>query len=74
MGVVTFLFGIVFFLFFPDSPTSSRFLSAEERALAVERIKVNQSGVENKTWKKAQFIEALMDLKVWIMAAFAFLS
>lgn len=74
MGIVTFLFGIVFFFFFPDSPTSARFLSVEERALAVERIKVNQAGVENKTWKKAQFIEALFDLKVWIMAAFAFLS
>ncbi|KAH6885591.1 membrane transporter [Coprinopsis sp. MPI-PUGE-AT-0042] len=74
MGIVTFLFGIVFFFLFPDSPTSARFLSPEERTLAVERIKVNQSGVENKTWKKTQFIEALTDLKVWIMAGFAFLS
>src|ERR1700761_9294382 len=34
--------------FFPDSPTTAYFLTVEERILAVERIKVNQAGTENK--------------------------
>ncbi|KAJ2922983.1 hypothetical protein H1R20_g14113, partial [Candolleomyces eurysporus] len=53
--VVTFLFGVVFFIFFPDSPTTARFLTPEERILTVQRIKVNQAGVENKRWKREQF-------------------
>ncbi|KAF5331217.1 hypothetical protein D9611_013083 [Ephemerocybe angulata] len=68
--------GVVFtysFLF-PDSPTTARFLTPEERAQTVQRIKVNQSGVENKRWKREQFIEALKDPKVWVMAGFGFLS
>ncbi|KAF6765362.1 membrane transporter [Ephemerocybe angulata] len=74
MGAVTFIFGIVFFFLFPDSPTTARFLTPEERAQTVQRIKVNQSGVENKRWKREQFIEALKDPKVWVMAGFGFLS
>ncbi|KAF8954615.1 major facilitator superfamily domain-containing protein [Flammula alnicola] len=57
--------------FFPDSPTTAYFLTPEERAQAVQRIKVNQAGVENKYWKKDQFIETFRDPKIWVMAAFA---
>ena len=39
---------------FPDSPTNARFLTPEERVIAVNRIKVNQAGVENKHFKKDQ--------------------
>ncbi|TEB24344.1 membrane transporter [Coprinellus micaceus] len=74
MGIVSFLYAIVFLIFFPDSPINARFLNPEERALAVQRIKVNQAGLENKKWKREQFIEALLDPKVWIMAAFQFIS
>ncbi|TFK22098.1 membrane transporter [Coprinopsis marcescibilis] len=74
MGVVTFLFAIVFVVFFPDSPTTARFLTKEERVWAVQRIRVNQTGVENKRWKKEQSMETIWDLKVWIMAGFGFVS
>ncbi|QRW21829.1 membrane protein [Rhizoctonia solani] len=36
----------------------------EERAMAIERIKVNQTGVENKVWKKDQSVDRLQDLVV----------
>ncbi|RXW18733.1 hypothetical protein EST38_g7118, partial [Candolleomyces aberdarensis] len=42
--------------FFPDSPTTAWFLTPEERAMAIQRIKVNQAGVENKRWKKDHWI------------------
>ncbi|KAG6832056.1 hypothetical protein H0H92_005478 [Tricholoma furcatifolium] len=56
--------------FFPDSPVSARFLTPEERVKVVQRIKVNQSGVENKHWKRDQFVEALCDPKTWLLAVF----
>ena len=73
---------------FPDSPTNAWFLTEDERAKAVRRIKVcyhgsilmfwlsannkeNQTGVENKHFKKEQFTEALKDPKTWLFALFA---
>ncbi|KAI5900438.1 MFS general substrate transporter [Schizophyllum commune H4-8] len=70
-GLITLITAITFWFFFPDSPTNAWFLTPEERVLVVERIKVNQAGVENKTWKKEQFIETLKDPKVWVMALYA---
>jgi len=69
-GLITLVTSVLFWFFFPDSPTTAYFLTLEERALAVQRIKSNQSGVENKHWKREQFIETLQDPKVWVMALF----
>ncbi|THH17122.1 hypothetical protein EW146_g3645 [Bondarzewia mesenterica] len=73
-GLITLVTAIVFWFFFPDSPTSAWFLTPAERVLAVQRIKVNQSGLENKHFKRDQFIEALKDPKTWLFALFAALS
>ncbi|KAF5386907.1 hypothetical protein D9615_001594 [Tricholomella constricta] len=69
-GLVTLLVSVTFWFFFPDSPVSARFLTTEERAKAVQRIKVNQAGIENKHWKRDQFIEAFRDPKTWLLALF----
>ncbi|KAG6860580.1 hypothetical protein C0995_009629 [Termitomyces sp. Mi166 len=69
-GLVTLVVSVVFWFFFPDSPVSARFLTPEERVKVVQRIKVNQSGVENKHWKQEQFLEALRDPKTWLLALF----
>ena len=42
--------------FFPDSPATAWFLTPEERVIAIERIKVNQAGVENKRFKLEQYV------------------
>jgi hypothetical protein len=60
------LFGIAVWLWLPDSPLTAHFLTIEERAQAIFRIKSNHSGIEQKHFKKAQFIEALKDPKTWM--------
>ena len=50
--------------FFPDSPATARFLTPEERIIAVERIKVNQAGVENKRFKREQYAFAFVEPKL----------
>ncbi|KAI0063439.1 MFS general substrate transporter [Artomyces pyxidatus] len=70
-GIITFITSFTFWFFFPDSPTTAHFLTPEERVMAVRRIRVNQAGVENKHWKREQFIEALQDSKTWIFVLFA---
>jgi len=73
-GALTLITAILFFFLFPDSPTSAWFLTIDEKAKAVQRIKENQSGVENKHFKKEQMIEALTDKKTWLFALFAALD
>jgi MFS family permease len=53
-GVITIIFGVLVYLLFPDSPLHANFLTPKERAQAVLRIKDNNSGIENKLFKKHQ--------------------
>jgi len=73
-GLITVVTAVLYWFLFPDSPTSAWFLTPEERAKAVLRIRENQTGVENKTFKKEQMIEALTDSKTWWFALFTALA
>lgn len=53
---------------------NARFLTPDERVRAVLRLKQNQSGVENKRFKRTQMLEALRDPKTWLFALFAGIS
>ncbi|KAK7745523.1 hypothetical protein SLS53_003023 [Cytospora paraplurivora] len=65
-GGITVIYGIVVFFYFPDNPSSAHFLTKEERAKSIMRIASNHSGIEQKRFKKSQFIEALKDPKTWL--------
>ncbi|KAJ3546254.1 hypothetical protein NM688_g5536 [Phlebia brevispora] len=73
-GGITLFNAAAFWFFFPDSPTNAWFLTPEERVKAVQRIKGNQTGVENKHFKMEQFWEALTDPKTWLFAFFSALD
>jgi len=73
-GCMTLVTAVCFWLYFPDSPTNAWFFNEEEKTIAVNRIKGNQAGVENKHFKKDQMIEALLDPKTWIFALFSALD
>ncbi|GAB1517385.1 hypothetical protein RhiTH_000433 [Rhizoctonia solani] len=65
-GSWTIAWGILLFFLLPDNPMSARLFSLEERKLAVQRLRDNMTGVESKKFKRSQFIEAIMDIKIWI--------
>ncbi|KAF8962206.1 MFS general substrate transporter [Flammula alnicola] len=73
-GILTLFTALAFWFLFPDSPTNAWFLTPAERSIAVRRIKENQTGVENKHFKKEQMIEALLDPKTWLFALFSALD
>lgn len=54
IGTLTFITSVLFWFFFPNSPTSARFLTTDERVKVVLRVRENQAGVENKTFKGEQ--------------------
>ncbi|KAL8289986.1 hypothetical protein RQP46_002925 [Phenoliferia psychrophenolica] len=73
-GAITFVLGVAWWFVFPDNSATAWFLTPEERGMAVERIRENQTGTENKTFKRHQFIEALTDAKIWLFVLFSCLD
>ncbi|KAL8718785.1 MAG: hypothetical protein Q9225_004117 [Loekoesia sp. 1 TL-2023] len=66
-GALTVIYGCVCFII-PNSAVSAWFLSPEERVIAVERLRKGQTGVRCQKLKSSQLREALLDIKIWIIA------
>ena len=49
-----FTVAIALWFLFPDSPVDARFLTAEEKVLAVKRVAESKTGVKNKEFKMYQ--------------------
>lgn len=65
-GALCSTWGIVMFIFLPDSPVTAKGLTKRERRMAVERLRENQTGVENKHLKPYQVLEAFLDYKLYM--------
>lgn len=50
----------------------ARFLDENDKLVAIERMRANQQGIENDTWKWEHVKEALLDFKTWGWAAMMF--
>ena len=74
LGACAITVGIAVLLFMPDSPGRARFLTQEERIAAIERIRDEQGGTENKRLKKEQVIEAFLDIRTWLIVLATLLS
>lgn len=64
-GALCAAWGIVMFIFLPDSPVTAPGLTQRQRRIAVERLKDNQTGIENKHLKPRQVLEAFLDYKLY---------
>ena len=49
----------------PDSPMRAKCFTEADKHLIVERVRANQTGIQNRVFKKAQAVEALTDPQVW---------
>lgn len=66
LGCVTAFFGVVVFFVMPASPDTAKFLSMEERSIAVLRIRENKTGLNNPHFKWYQCWEALKDARLYL--------
>jgi sugar phosphate permease len=67
IGLITISMGAVVICFLPDNPMSARRLSHAEKVAAVERLRENQTGVENKHFKSYQVVQCLTDPQTWLL-------
>ncbi|CAK7220011.1 hypothetical protein SBRCBS47491_004045 [Sporothrix bragantina] len=80
IGACCTAWGLVICLVLPNNPVAkptptSRWLfrlTDRERRLAVERLRDNQTGIENKTFKPRQMLEAVLDYKTYFFFMIAF--
>ncbi|GLI73375.1 hypothetical protein PoHVEF18_001592 [Penicillium ochrochloron] len=67
-GLATFLWGTLMLFRLPDSPTDAKFLTEEERIIAIERMRANQTGYKSSKIDRSQIVEAFKDVKTWLLA------
>lgn len=70
-GCLTVALGFLILFYIPDSPAQAWFLSEEDKKGVVLRIRANQQGFGNKSFKLYQFKEAFRDVNTWILFFFA---
>lgn len=66
-GAVTIIWSGVIWLWLPDSPVNATFLSERERYVAVERMREDQGGVRNRTFKLKQGLSCFWDPKMYLI-------
>ncbi|OJJ52449.1 hypothetical protein ASPSYDRAFT_189436 [Aspergillus sydowii CBS 593.65] len=71
-GLITVAFAFAVLAFLPDSPMQSKFLKEEDKLLAIERLRMNQQGIETHEWKWAHVKEAFLDPKSFFWFALMF--
>ncbi|KAH8906325.1 major facilitator superfamily transporter allantoate [Coniochaeta sp. PMI_546] len=74
IGLFTSAIGVLFLWIMPDNQLNAKFLTENERLMAVERIRINQQGVGNKHFKWYQFKEAMTDPMVWAFVFYALVA
>ncbi|RFU25910.1 hypothetical protein B7463_g10438, partial [Scytalidium lignicola] len=71
-GAIAILWGAFVFVYMPDSPMRAKCFTEEDKKLMVERVRVNQTGIQNKRFKRDQMWEAFRDPQTWCYSGIAF--
>ena len=73
-GGIALVIGIITLVWMPDSPLHASFLTERERITVLERIRDDQGGTENKVIKRDQIVEALTDVRSWLIVLLTIIS
>ena len=71
-GIVSISFGAFVGWWMPDSPMRAKCFTEEQKHQIIERVRDNQTGIQNRQFKREQAIEALKDPQTWGYAMVAF--
>ena len=68
-GVISVFWGLFVIWWMPDSPMRAKCFSEEDKRLMVERLRSNQTGIQNRKFRAYQIREALLDPQMWCYCA-----
>ncbi|TKA24208.1 hypothetical protein B0A50_05972 [Salinomyces thailandicus] len=64
-GCISVLYGVFVLFWLPDSPMRAKCFSEEDKRLMVERVRSNETGLQNRKFRPEQVKEALLDVQTW---------
>ncbi|KAJ5577535.1 uncharacterized protein N7459_006499 [Penicillium hispanicum] len=64
-GCLSVLWGLFVIWYMPDSPMRAKCFAEEDKHLMVERLRSNQTGIQNKQFRAYQMWEAFRDPQTW---------
>ncbi|POS76735.1 allantoate permease [Diaporthe helianthi] len=67
-GLITMAVGALVMWVVPDNPMGCEFLTRDEKVWAVERLRENKTGIENKHFKAYQAWECFKDPQTWLIS------
>lgn len=73
LGLITVVYGISTFFTVPDGIEHAYFLKGDEKRVALERVRFNQGGTEERKFNWHQALETLLDPKSWLWLTLAVL-
>jgi hypothetical protein len=65
LGLATCVWSFFIATLLPDSPLTAKCFSEEDKKLMIERVRENETGIQNREYKRYQIVEALKDPFVW---------
>ncbi|KAJ5893221.1 hypothetical protein N7495_004912 [Penicillium taxi] len=74
LGIFTCVWSVFIGIFLPDSPLSAKCFPEEDKLLMIERVRNNETGIENKEFKRYQVLEAIQDPLVWCLVILIFVA
>ncbi|KAH8830706.1 MFS general substrate transporter [Flagelloscypha sp. PMI_526] len=72
LGCLTVVWGAFVAWWLPDSPMRAKCWSERDRILIAERVRKNETGIQNREFKTYQMWEALRDPIVWLVTLISF--
>lgn len=74
VGVVNAVVGLAVLVWLPVGPQYAKFLTVEEKSLALARLMVDQRRINNRPLQKSQIVDAFTDVQVWLLCLIAVFS
>ncbi|KAI1762231.1 putative MFS transporter [Hypoxylon sp. FL1150] len=65
LGCATCVWAVFIGWWLPDSPMKAKCFNEDQKRLMIERVRANETGIQNKTHKRYQMVEALKDPVIW---------
>lgn len=67
LGGICILTSVLVWFFLPSQPNDAWFLNERQRLVAVDRVRLNETGIGEPEWKWYQVKEAVLDARLYIM-------
>ncbi|EPE29458.1 MFS general substrate transporter [Glarea lozoyensis ATCC 20868] len=74
LGAITVCWGILFIWIIPDNPTTARWLTEEQKIIAIQRVIENKTGTKSRHFDVSQIMEAFTDPKVILLFLISFVN